>query len=124
MKNGTHGKNNEVPDDICLPGGNCFFINLRMEKSKHSASFQLLVDVLLDLLHSPAIERGKRTARDIHRWLDSLSQLFNRLTEGLAELVFSSPLYPPVKGLKYILAGFRELDKVCFVECRLLHAFA
>ena len=43
--------------------------------------------------------------------------------EGPAELIFVSPLYPPVKGLEYIVAGFCELDKVCFIERRILNTF-
>ena len=62
------------------------------------------------------LERGKCIVPNVHRRLDSLRQLFNRLAEGLTELVHLSSLHSPIKGLKYVSASQSKLNKVSFVE--------
>ena len=52
----THVKDMEDPVEVQLPGGDHFFIVLRVEVSRDDVSFTPLDDVLLNLGHGPLVE--------------------------------------------------------------------
>ena len=89
----------EDPVEVQPPGGDLRLIVLRVENSRDRISVTPPDDASLNLGHGPAITNfGKRMTRDAHRWLNSRSQLLNRLEHRLTELVHLSSVHPPVEG--------------------------
>ena len=76
------------PNKVLLPSCNLVLIALRVNESGGCIPFTLLDNLPLNLGHCSAIESiGKRITRRTHCSPDSLSQIPNRIEDGLVEFV-------------------------------------